>query len=70
MITDSGFCVLKGLLETRKRGVYGIVLIKKRRYWPRGFYGYAINDYFRSKNIGDVRCLSGEWENTEFNIYF
>ena len=44
VIMDSGFCVLKGLLETRKRGVYGSALIKKRRYWPRGFYGDTIND--------------------------
>ena len=27
---DIGFCVLKGLLEMRKRGVYGSALIKKR----------------------------------------
>ena len=70
VIMDSGFCVLKGLLEMRKRGVYGSALIKKRCYWPRGVYGDAINDYFRSKNIGDVGYLSGEWDETEFNIYF
>ena len=39
------------------------------RYWPRGVYGYAINNYVRSKNIGDVGCLSGEWEKTELNIF-
>ena len=33
VIMDSGFCVLKGPLEMRKRGVYGSALIKKRRYW-------------------------------------
>ena len=32
VIMDSGFCVLKGPLEMRKRGVYGSALIKKRRY--------------------------------------
>ena len=37
VIMDSGFYVLRGLLEMRKRGVYGNVLIKKRCYWPRGF---------------------------------
>ena len=40
------------------------------RYWPRGVYGCAINDYFRSENIGDVGYLSGEWDETEFNLYF
>ena len=66
---DSGFFSLKGLLEMRKRRVYGSVLVKNRRYWHRGVYGYAINNYVRSKNIGDVGCLSGEWEKTELNIF-
>ena len=69
MIMDSCFCVLKGLLEMRKRGVYGSTLIKKRRYWPRGVSGDAINDYFRSKYTGGLGCLSGEWDDTEFNIF-
>ena len=44
VIMDSSFCVLKGLLEMRKRGFYGSVLIKKRRYWPKRVYGDDIND--------------------------
>ena len=40
-----------------------------RRYWPRGVYRYTINDYFRSKNNGHVGCISGEWDDTEFNIF-
>ena len=36
VIVDSGFRVLKGLSEMRRRGVYGSALIQKRRYWPRG----------------------------------
>ena len=64
MIMDSGFCVLGGILKMRKRGYYGSTLIKKRRYWPRGIHGYEINEYFSTKNIGDVGCLSGEWNKT------
>ena len=45
-------------------------MIKKRRYWPRKVHGDGINDYFRSKNIGGVGCISGEWDKIEFNIYF
>ena len=41
----------------RKRGFHGSELIKMRLYWPRGFHGYGINDYFSSKNIGDVVVL-------------
>ena len=49
VIMDRGFFVFKVLLKTRNRGVYGGALIKNRLYWPRGGYGDAINDYFRSK---------------------
>ena len=52
-----------------KRVVYGVALIKKRLYWTRGVYGNSINDYFRSKYIGNVGCLSGEWYKTEFNNF-
>ena len=70
MITDSGFCVLRGILETRKRGIYGSVLIKKRHFWPRGVHGDGTNEYFSIKNINDVGCISGDWTETEFIFFF
>ena len=42
VILDSGFCVLKGLIELAKQGVYGAALIKKRRYWPKYIDGESI----------------------------
>ena len=57
MIIDSGFCVLKGILEMRNMGVYGIAFIKKSIYWPVRVHG------------GDVECISCEWDKTEFNIF-
>jgi hypothetical protein len=36
VILDSGFCVLKALIELAKKGVFASALIKKRRwYWPK-----------------------------------
>ena len=35
----------------------------------REVYGDAIKNYFRSKHIRDVVCLSGEWDETQFNIF-
>ena len=32
VILDSGFCVLKGIIELCKKGVFASALIKKRRY--------------------------------------
>ena len=34
---DSGLCVLEGLISMVDKGVLGLELIKKRRYWPKGF---------------------------------
>ena len=34
LILYSGFCVLKGLIQLRERGVFACYIIKKRRYWP------------------------------------
>ena len=36
VITEIRFCVLKGLLEMRKRRVYGSELIQNSHYWPMG----------------------------------
>ena len=35
VILDSGFCVLKGLVELRKVGVFASAVTKKRRFWPK-----------------------------------
>lgn len=32
VVLDSGFCVLKGIVELKKRGVFAVALIEKRRY--------------------------------------
>ena len=70
VIMDSGFFVLKVLLKMNGGGGgYGSALMKKRYYWPRGVHRDGINECFRSKNVGDVGCLSGEWDETEFNVF-
>ena len=53
----------------RKRGVYGSALIKQRCFWPREDHGDGIDEYFSTENIGDMGCLRGEWDETEFNIF-
>jgi hypothetical protein len=42
IILDSAFCVLKGLIELKKKGLYAAALVKKRRYWPRYICGDKI----------------------------
>ena len=35
----SGFCVTVGILHLHKHGVYWQLLVKKRKYWPKGCPG-------------------------------
>lgn len=53
IILDSGFCVLKGIVELMKRGVFASALIKKRRYWPKDVPGEDIKrEQLDDKAIG------------------
>lgn len=59
LVLDSGFCVLKGIVELKKKGVYAAAQIKKRRYWPKHVDGDAIKSYFEDKDVGSVAALPG-----------
>ena len=52
MILESGFCVLEGLIELRKVGVFVGALIKKQRYWPKHIKGDMIDTHFQDKEVG------------------
>ena len=50
---DSGFCVLKSLVELRQEGWFTSALMKKRQYWPRYMDRNAINTHMAGgKTIG------------------
>jgi hypothetical protein len=68
VILDSGFCVLQGLVELKKIGVFASALIKKRRYWPKYVPGEQIDDRMKDKEIGDVDALNGTLEGVPYNI--
>ena len=34
VVLGSGFCVLKGLIQLRNKGVFSCAVTKNRRYWP------------------------------------
>ena len=53
VILNSGFCVLRGIIELKKRGVYASALIKKRKYWPKHIKGAEIKAHFDGKDVGD-----------------
>lgn len=69
MVLDSGFCILQGLVELRKVGVFAGALIKKRRYWPKHVRGDVIDEYFEGKDVGAVDSLRGTLDNVPYDIF-
>jgi hypothetical protein len=55
VILDSGFCVLKGIVELKKRGVFASALVKKRRFWPKYIRGNDIKRHFKEKKWGQQK---------------
>ena len=66
---DSGFCVLKGIVELKKRRVYASALIKKRRYWPEYIKGDDIKSYFDGKDVGDCDARKEQMDKVDFHVY-
>ena len=57
VVMDSGFCVSKGIVELERKGVYGASLIKKKKYWPKGVPGAAIDAHFEDKDVNHCEML-------------
>lgn len=69
VVLDSGFCVLKGLIELRRRGVFASAVIKKRRYWPKYIDGDEIKLYFAFKDVGHADSIGGTLEDVPFDVF-
>eukprot|EP00980_Cylindrotheca_fusiformis_P024084 scaffold11524_cov91-Cylindrotheca_fusiformis.AAC.3 len=69
LVLDSGFCVVKGITELSKKGVFAAALIKKRRYWPKYVRGEEIKDHFRDKGVGEADSWSGTLDSCPFQIH-
>lgn len=69
VVLDSGFCVLKGIAELRKKGVFAAALVKKRRYWPKHIKGEAIKTHFQDKEVGTVDAMKGELDSVKVELH-
>ena len=69
VILDSGFCVLKALIELRKKGVFASTLIKKRRYWPKFIHADDIKAHFDNKEVGATDSWAGKLDDIPFHVY-
>ena len=61
--------MLKGICDSRKRGVFASAVIKKRRYWPKFIKGDEIKDHFEGQELGHADCLRGVLSDTPFLLF-
>ena len=66
---DSGFCVTKGLVELRKKGVFGAAIIKKRRYLPANIKGGSIDAHFSLKEVGNVDAVKQVEDGLAYHVF-
>ena len=66
---DSGFCVLKAIVELNKKGLFAAALIKKRRYWPKYIPGDEIIQHFTDKPVGSCDALKGTMDGIPFYVH-
>ena len=68
VVLDSGFCVLKALVQLKKVGMFACAVIKKCRYWPAFVPGEAINREFDNLElkVGDSLAITGKLDGEEY----
>jgi hypothetical protein len=69
VVLDSGFCVLKALVELKKVGLFACAVIKKCGYWPAYVPGDAMTDAFAEAQIGDSMGISGTLDGEEYFLW-
>ena len=69
VVLDSGFCVLQGLVELKKLGVFAHALIKKCWYWPRHVSRDDIIQHFANEEVGSADALQGQLDGVPVYIY-
>ena len=71
VIMDSGFCVLRAIVDLKSAGIFSSAVIKKRRYWPKYVDGKSIDERFEGKPVGTVEDLPGSLDGAQhvFKIF-
>jgi hypothetical protein len=71
VILDSGFCILKSLVELKKVGIFACAMIKKHRYWPAVVPGEAIIRQFDNLGlgVGDLLAISGKLDGKDYFLW-
>ncbi len=68
-VLNSGFYVLRALIELKKKGVFTAALIKKRSHCPTLVPGDHTIDYFKDKVAGVFDAISGVLDGIKYDIW-
>ena len=55
---ESGFYVMEGIILMTEKGVFGLELIKKQCYWPKGIPSEEMIHNTQRKEVGDVDIIT------------
>ena len=70
VILDSGFRVLKGLINLRKKDVFACAVINKRIYWPAMVPGKDMEDHFWELEVGETDAIQGTVDGGTYNLWW
>ena len=69
VVLDGRFCVLRGIVELCKKGVFAAAQIMKRHYRPKHIPGEAIVSHFATKDVGHIDALQGQLDGVPFHVF-
>lgn len=61
IVLDSGFCVLKAIVELQNVGFFAAALTKKKFNWPKHIKCDDIEKHFEENEVGTVDSLGVSW---------
>ena len=68
VIIDYGFCVLKGLIQLRKKGIVSCDVINNRRYWTSMVPGKDTENHFGEVEVGEIDPIQGTADDVIYNL--
>ena len=69
VILDYSLCVLKGLIQLRKKGIFPCDVINKRRCWPAMVRIKEMEDHYREMEVGDTYSIQGTVDDVIYNLW-
>ena len=66
VMTESGFCVLKGLVDMYMRKLYSSAVFNKRVYQTEGFLDIKLMPILNKNKINHNDCHSGNFKGVDF----